>query len=463
VPTETINHAAAGTVAEVVPHPAWTLPFIAILLAIAVLPLCSGARHWWECNRNKLLVSVVLCLLVLGHYATRGYGFEGHAPGFPTVLAVVERAVIEDYAPFLILLFSLYVIAGGLQLKGDLRAHPETNTTMLGLGAILASLVGTTGASMVLIRPLLQTNQERKHVRHTVIFFIFLVSNVGGCLLPMGDPPLFLGYIKGVPFLWTTKLIIPWLVCVASLLLIYYAWDRRVYRSEELADLVRDETETEPLRLRGGINIVWLIGVVLSVALLVPGHSLPGTEIMVQNFAREAVMLGLAGLSILTTPRGLREESEFNYGPIAEVACLFLGIFLTMQIPIEILHAHGPSLGLATPAHFFWASGGLSSFLDNAPTYAMFFETAKALGPASGISHVTLPDGGLIRADLLGAISLGAVFMGANTYIGNGPNFMVKSIAEARGVQMPGFFGYMFYSFGILLPLFGAVSFLFLR
>jgi Na+/H+ antiporter NhaD/arsenite permease-like protein len=461
MPAQMIVIAVAVPIAPVVPHIAWTLPFIGLLLAIAIVPSISGARHWWERYHSKLLVSVLLCLVVLGHYLTRGFGFAGHAPGGASVVAVVEHAILENFAPFVILLFSLYVIAGGLQLRGDLRAHPETNTAILGLGALLASLVGTTGASMVLIRPLLQTNQERKHVRHTVIFFIFLVSNVGGCLLPLGDPPLFLGYIKGVPFLWTTKLVIPWLVCVATLLAIYYVWDRRVYRMEELADIARDESETEPLRLRGSINLIWLFGVVLAVAVLTPGRPLPGTEIVVIDFVREAVLLAMAALSLATTPRGLRAESEFNYGSIVEVACLFLGIFLTMQVPIEILQAHGPSLSLATPAHFFWASGSLSSFLDNAPTYVVFFEMAKSLGPAAGIANVALTDGGLIRADLLGAISLGAVFMGANTYIGNGPNFMVKSIAEARGVKMPGFFGYMIYSFCILLPVFAMVSFLF--
>ncbi|HWE40184.1 MAG TPA: sodium:proton antiporter [Isosphaeraceae bacterium] len=451
---------AAGMAA--VPGVGWALPFTALLLSVAVLPLAPLTKEWWEHNGSKLLVGLALGALVLAHYGTRGYGFEGHPPGLATVVAVVARVVLEDYLPFLVLLFSLYVIAGGLQLRGDLRARPATNTAILGLGAAMASLVGTTGASMVLIRPLLQTNQERKHVRHTVIFFIFLVSNIGGCLLPLGDPPLFLGYIKGVPFLWTTRLVLPWLFCVATLLAVYYLWDRRAYRSEAPADIARDEAETEPVRLLGSINLVWLLGIVLAVALLVPGRPLPGTGLVVVDFVREGVMLALVGLSLATTPRGLRKESEFSYGPIIEVACLFLGIFLTMTVPIEILQARGPALGLATPGHFFWASGGLSSFLDNAPTYVVFFEAARALGNPAGAGGLLLPGGGVVREDLLAAISLGAVFMGANTYIGNGPNLMVKAIAEGRGVRMPGFFGYMAYSALVLLPLFGLVWLLFL-
>ncbi|HEX8200194.1 MAG TPA: sodium:proton antiporter, partial [Isosphaeraceae bacterium] len=282
------------------------------------------------------------------------------------------------------------------------------------------------------------------------VFFIFLVSNIGGCLLPIGDPPLFLGYLRGVPFLWTLGLLRPWLVCVGILLAVYYAWDRLAYRREVPTDLARDEAELTPLRLRGGINLLWLLGVVLAAALI------PRTDL------RTAAMLGLAALSLATTPRGLRDEVRFTYAAIAEVATLFLGIFLTMQVPIEILQARGRELGLDGPAHFFWASGGLSSFLDNAPTYLVFFEAAKALtapGPAAPV--LTLMTGDPIRHDLLTAVSLGSVFMGANTYIGNGPNFMVKAIAEEHGVRMPSFIGYMLYSGAVLIPLFGLVTVLF--
>ena len=461
-PASSMSGAALHDVGPV-PHVAWTLPFAALLAAIAVLPLIPAAHHWWEHNPNKLLVGLGLATVVLGYYGLRDFGYHGHAPGLATLRAVVEHAIVQDYLPFMVLLFSLYVTSGGLQLRGDLRAHPSTNTGLLALGAVAASLIGTTGASMVLIRPLLQTNSERKHVKHTVIFFIFLVSNIGGCLLPMGDPPLFLGYLQGVPFTWTLSkiVVLPWLASVSALLAVYYAWDCLAYRHETKADIRAEETHTEPIRLRGSINLLWLLGIVLSVALIVPGRPLPGTSIVVGDYQREAVMLILAGLSLATTPRGLRREVEFTYGAIGEVACLFLGIFLTMQVPIEILRAKGGELGLSSPVQFFWATGGLSSFLDNAPTYLVLFETAKAQ-PSAGSAVVRLLDGSLIREDLLLAISLGAVFMGANTYIGNGPNFMVKAIASQQGVKMPGFFGYMLYSATILIPLFVVIGWAFI-
>ncbi|HEU5119040.1 MAG TPA: sodium:proton antiporter, partial [Isosphaeraceae bacterium] len=451
-----------------VPHVLWSLPFGILLLLIATLPLVHAAHHWWERNSVKLAVGLILGAIVLVHYGTRGFGFphDGHAtkPGLPTVIQVVEHAILGEYIPFIVLLFSLYVVAGGLQLRGDLLALPRVNTGILALGAIMASFVGTTGASMVLIRPLLQTNRDRKYVVHTVVFFIFLVSNIGGCLLPIGDPPLFLGYLAGVPFLWTMKLVLPWAFTVCALLLIYYVWDRVfAFPREDPALMSTEQRHFSPLRLHGKINLLWLLGVVLAVALIVPGKPLPGTEIMVRDFVREAVMLLLAGLSLATTPRGLRKEVEFDYTAILEVAALFLGIFLTMQVPIEILQANGQSLALNQPWHFFWATGALSSFLDNAPTYVVFFETARSLPLNSAAQVVPLVGGGQIGQAFLRAISLGAVFMGANTYIGNGPNFMVKSIAEGHGVKMPSFGGYMLYSLGVLVPLFLVVTLIFFR
>jgi Na+/H+ antiporter NhaD/arsenite permease-like protein len=416
-----------------------------------------------------LLLGLGLGLVVLGYYGTRGYGVRDHdsgsitAPGWESVREVAGHAVLQEYLPFIVLLFSLYVISGGLQLRGDLVALPRTNTAILFLGAVLASVIGTTGASMLLIRPLLQSNRERKFVVHTVVFFIFLVSNVGGSLLPIGDPPLFLGYLRGVPFLWTLSLWPPWLALVSALLAIYFCWDYLAYKREPIGTLRREIREYSPIRLRGSVNLLWLCGVVLSVAWIVPGRALPGTNVIVPDFVREGAMLCLAGLSLATTPRGLRSEVEFNYGAILEVAALFLGIFVTMQVPIEILEARGAAIGLVTPAHYFWATGGLSSFLDNAPTYVVFFETARAMPVSEGSEMVSLLSGRDIQSDLLRAVSLGAVFMGANTYIGNGPNFMVKSIAESRGIKMPSFFGYMGYSVVILLPLFAGVTWLFLR
>ncbi len=444
------------------PNPLWTLPFAALLLAIAILPLLPHTSRWWERNSSKLLVGVSLGAIVLAYYAMRGYGFQNSEAGVPTLLSVLKHALLRDYVPFLVLLFSLYTISGGIQIRGDLVARPAVNTAMLAIGATLASLIGTTGASMVLIRPLLNSNRQRKHVQHTVVFFIFLVSNIGGALLPIGDPPLFLGYLEGVPFLWTLRLAGPWAVCVVILLAVYYAWERRAYATETAASREADRTRTSSLRLHGGLNIAWLLGIVVTIALFKPGEAWLGTGWILPDLAREAVMLILTGLSLRLTPQGLRKEVAFSYAAIIEVACLFLGIFLTMQVPLEILQARGASLGLKSPTQFFWASGFMSSVLDNAPTYLVFFETAKTLPTTTGMPALALKHGA-IATDLLAAISMGSVFMGALTYIGNGPNFMVKSIAERHGVAMPSFFGYMVYSGAVLLPLFLLVSGIFFR
>ncbi|RJP37905.1 MAG: sodium:proton antiporter [Phycisphaerales bacterium] len=423
-------------------------PFAGLLLSIAILPLLPATSHWWEHNKNRFGVAMAFAAMTLLYYAFSG--------GLTAVRGVLVHAVFDEYIPFIVLLFSLYVISGGISLKGDVPAHPATNTAFLGLGALLASFVGTTGASMLLIRPLLQTNQERKHVTHTVIFFIFLVSNIGECLLPIGDPPLFLGYLRGVPFLWTLVLWPEWLICTVALLAIYYAWDTIAYRQEEKIDIVSDELIREPLTLNGKINFLFLLGVVLCVALIKPGEPLPGGGPVAPPLVREMAMLALVGASLLATPKWVRMDNQFNYHAIIEVAALFIGIFICMQVPIEILRASGETLSqvIKHPWHFFWFTGALSSFLDNAPTYVVFFETADTMTPPGTPGVVTLLDGTVIRETWLIAISLGAVFMGAMTYIGNGPNFMVKSIAEQSGVRMPSFFGYMLYSVGILVPLF---------
>ncbi|MBI4581751.1 MAG: sodium:proton antiporter, partial [Planctomycetes bacterium] len=366
------THAAAGHHAHA-PSLLAALPFVAILLCIAILPLVPSVAHWWHHNSNKLIISAVLALAALTYYLLRGTGF-GHgddtaAAGFPTVLKVLDHAVLDEFIPFIILLFSLYTICGGIRLQGDLRATPRNNTAFLIAGSILASFVGTTGASMLLIRPLLQTNRERKYVKHTVIFFIFLVSNIGGCLLPTGDPPLFLGYLLGVPFLWTFSLWKAWLFCCVVLLIIYYLWDSYLYRHEPPLEHMLDETRIEPLRLTGSLNFLWLAGVVLAVALMVPGKPLLGTGFTVPDYFREAVMLAFVGLAWIASSPQVRRDNEFNFRAIIEVAVLFIGIFITMQAPIEILRIEGPSLPLTNPARFFWATGSLSSFLDNAPTY----------------------------------------------------------------------------------------------
>ena len=438
--------------------PLWqlgTMPFVLLLLSIAILPLIPATEHWWHVNRHKLFVGLVLAALTLGYYAL----FVGPTAAF----AAMSHAIPGEYVPFIVLLLSLYVISGGINVSGDLRPTPLTNTTFLLIGTAIASFIGTTGASMLLIRPMLQANARRKHKVHTVIFFIFLVSNIGGSLLPIGDPPLFLGYLKGVPFLWTFTLALEWLAMSVVLLVIYFIWDTIALRSEGGPEPENEERIKAPLRIRGLVNFVLLGGVVLCVGVLDPSKPIPGMEVHPFLFMRELLMMGLAGLSLLITPSGAREANRFNYFAIIEVAVIFIGIFITMQVPLEVLKLKGAELGLVEPWHYFWATGILSSFLDNAPTYLVFFQTAESLTTSGGEGILELTGGGFIRQDLLVAISLGAVFMGANTYIGNGPNFMVKAIAEQEGVKMPSFFGYMFYSCLILIPLFVLVSFFFVN
>ena len=395
-----------------------------MLLAIALLPL--WIPHWWESNRHKLAVSLLLGLPILALYAAR-------RPG-----ALLSTAV--DYVSFIVLLAGLFVISGGILLRGDLAATPRTNTAFLALGAVLASFVGTTGASMLLIRPILQTNRERTRVRHTIVFFIFLVSNIGGMLTPLGDPPLFLGYLQGVPFTWTFQLWTHWGLQVVALLALYFVWDRREYSREPIAALRRDRAQIEPLRVQGAPNILALGVVVVAVALL---HA-PW---------REAAIVALGALSLWRTPPTIRRANGFTTYPIVEVAMLFAGIFLTMIPALELLRMRGGEFGVREPWHFFWAAGILSSFLDNAPTYLTFLALGQGLGLAREV--VDVPH------TILAAISVGAVSMGANSYIGNAPNFMVKSIAEQQGVKMPSFFGYMVYSGAVLVPLFVVVTVVF--
>jgi len=449
--------------ASAAPHLLWVLPFACLLLAIGLLPLLPRVSHWWEPNGNKLIVSLSLATVVCAYYLLRDRGF-GHArPGMESLLEMLHHAVVADYIPFIVLLFSLYTISGGIRLTGDIPARPLSNCGFLLLGALLASFIGTTGASMLLIRPLLQTNSERKHVVHTVIFFIFLVSNIGGALLPVGDPPLFLGYLRGVPFLWTLHLFPHWLFATGLLLALYFAMDTLAYRKERPEDIARDESRRYAFRLHGKRNLVLLGGVVLAVGILAPGQRLPFTQwILPQWYLREIVQLALTGISLALTPRRIHAENHFNFTAIGEVGALFIGIFITMQAPIEILKIEGASLGVTTPLQFFWVTGGLSSFLDNAPTYAVFFELAGSLRhlDVPMLSNVTTATGVIPNPHLV-AIACGAVFMGANTYIGNGPNFLVKSIAESRGIRMPSFFGYMIYSGLILIPLFGLITLIF--
>lgn len=459
------------------PPASWMVaPFCLLLAAIAIFPLSHRTEHWWESNLHKFYVAAGLGLIVLAYYGfVHAAPIERHFLGHKLVArpvgaafaweyawTIIANAILQDFVPFIILLFSLYTISGGIRIEGDLPAHPMTNTMFLTVGAVLASFIGTTGAAMLLIRPLLETNRERKHVRHTVVFFIFIVCNCGGCLLPLGDPPLFLGYLQGVPFLWTLTLWKAWLLVNGGLLVIYYVWDRFFCHPHETPrDVTRDETRVHRLRF-GGIwpNAALLLAVVLAVALLDVSKEVPGTHWHPWLYLRECVLLALVGLSLAIGPASIRHGNKFTYGAIVEVAALFLGIFVCMQPALQLLHVRGPQLGIDNAPKFFWTTGALSSVLDNAPTYLVFFETAKALPPGQQALPPELVDVG-VPAGLLAAISLGAVFMGANTYIGNGPNFMVKTIAEKSGIRMPSFFGYMVYSGGILIPLFILVTFVF--
>ncbi len=452
--------------------PVWTVtPFVLLLLCIAILPLIPATEQWWESNTSRLLVAAGLGLLTLLYYGlSHGEAIESHWPAHSVVDAasggfnldfvrtVLENAILGEFIPFIVLLFSLYTISGGIRISGDLQANPMTNAIFMAVGGILASFIGTTGAAMLLIRPLLETNQERKHVVHTVVFFIFIVCNCGGCLLPIGDPPLFLGYLRGVDFFWTLNLWQPWLMCNGLLLLAYLLIDEIwYYRKETEADITRDIRNIRHLKFEGLlINGLLLLGVIAAVALLDPSKTIPGTDWHPWMYLREIVQIALVAASLWLGSHATREANKFNYHAIVEVAALFSGIFICMQPALQILNEQGPSLGISAPMAFFWITGGLSSVLDNAPTYFVFFETAKTLAPIEGDSVVA----GVSESRLV-AISLGAVFLGAMTYIGNGPNFMVRAIAETSGVKMPSFFGYMKWSLLVLVPCFILVSLIF--
>lgn len=419
------------------------IPFVLMLLAIAIVPLF--AEHWWHSNKNKLIVSMVLGLPIAIYLISIGRFHD------------LEHQIILDYIPFVSLLAALFYISGGIVVRGDIKATPLNNSIFLFIGSVLASFIGTTGASMLLIRPLLKSNSERKYVVHTVIFFIFLVSNIGGLLTPLGDPPLFLGYLRGVPFTWTFRLFPEWMFTVGVLLVIYFIWDTYAYKKETIKDILKDETQVEPIRISGAINFLWLLGVVIVVAFVNENYEPFKTLIEQSEFYKliqVPLFLLLIVLSKVTTPEDYRKENDFNLYPIVEVAALFIGIFITMIPALILLKLHGHELGLDSPIKFFYASGAFSSFLDNAPTYLVFFTTAQ--GTMSVQEFI------LSKPLELAAVSLGSVFMGAMTYIGNAPNFMVRSIAEQFGIKMPSFGGYMIYSILILQPVFLVMALIFL-
>ena len=410
--------------------PFWTVSFfVLLLLSIAIFPLTHG--HFWESNRNKGIVAGILSAPVVILFINYG-----------NLQPLIHS--IEEYFSFIILLAALFVISGGIFLAGDIEATPRNNTLFLALGGIIANIFGTTGAAMLLIRPVLRTNSERKRIAHIPIFFIFIVCNIGGCLTPLGDPPLFMGYLRGVPFFWTLRLFPYWIFMMILVLSVFYLFDRYFYGKETKGALARDRELAVPLAAHGKINILFIIGVLLSV-------------IWFKTPAREGIMIGLAILSLILTPKDIRKKNEFNFAPIIEVAVLFAGIFITMVPSLLILEARGAEFGVRLPWHFFWITGGLSSFLDNTPTYVTFVSLAQGLTQATGLPKEMIG----IPVKYLEAISVGAVFMGANSYIGNGPNFMVKVICEHQKVKIPSFFGYMLWSCGILVPLFIIVTFVF--
>jgi len=436
--------------------PLWSfIPFIGMLLSIALFPLFKP--HWWE--KNLFNVAIVWSLVFLVPFAI-GYGPYEAGHSFYEIIAL-------DYLPFIVLLLGLFTVSGGIVLKGSLTGSPKVNLILLIVGTLLASWVGTTGASMLMIRPVLRANAWRGKKAHVIVFFIFLVSNIGGCLTPIGDPPLFLGFLRGVPFFWTLQLAPLLLFNAVILLVVFFLLDRSLYKKDIAAGLKPPEVvQKEPLRVEGLQNIIFIamiVGAVILAGILstldsfktssgdVIGIPLAyGLSLPIPTVIEMLIILLAVFLSLRITRKEHHELNNFSWGPIKEVACLFVGIFITMIPALAILHARGAELGLTEPWQFFWASGALSSFLDNAPTYLVFMTTASAIPTTAGLTTTI----GVIAPKLLLAVSAGAVFMGANTYIGNAPNFMVRSIAEENSVKMPSFFGYMGWAGRVLIPLF---------
>ena len=439
---------------------AWALPFIGILLSIALFPLF--AAHFWERHLGKIAAFwAALVIVPLGVFV-----------GLDAAVGAVLHTALLDYLPFILLLFALFTIAGGIRIKGNLHGSPLVNGALLLIGTVLASLIGTTGASMVMIRPLIRANDNRRVNVHVVVFFIFLVSNIGGSLTPLGDPPLFLGFLRGVDFFWTTTHLFGETLFVAGLVFgLFLVIDAALYwREREYFRPLPDPTPDSRLRLSGLVNLA-LIGVVIAAILMSaswkPGirFEIAGVAVELQNVVRDVVFVVAAFASLALTAPADREANGFSWGPIKEVAKLFAGIFLCMVPVLAMLRAgangaFAPLVALVTnpdgspnDAAYFWLSGGLSSFLDNAPTYLVFFELA------GGEPQALMTKGALTLA----AISCGAVFMGANSYIGNAPNFMVYAIAKDEGVRMPSFFGYMLWSGAVLIPVFLLATFVFFR
>ncbi|NRR92434.1 sodium:proton antiporter [Winogradskyella undariae] len=420
--------------------PLWpSIPFFLILLAIAIGPLI--AEEWWENNRNKLLVSIVLSVPTIGYLV------------YMDLTEHLKHQVLGDYLPFIVLLTSLFVITGGIHLSGDIKAKPKINTLFLGIGFLLASFMGTTGAAMLLIRPVISINKQRQFSVHTILFFIAAVANCGGLLTPLGDPPLLMLYLRGASFTWFFNLLPEWAFVGTLLLTAYYFLDSYYYKKEPKVNLLADERQIKPIRITGAINFIFLLGVVFSVALInhdvIPAMAEEDASYFLKHL-REIVLIVLTVMAYFTTSQKIRESNKFSWGPIAEVAVVFIGIFITMTPTLIYLSQHAPDLGLTDPWQYYYATGFLSAFLDNTPTAVAFHSVASSIPYADSIPLVAN-----VAENILKAIATSAVFFGALTYIGNGPNFMVKSIAEDHGINMPSFFGYMFkFSLIILLPIY---------
>ncbi len=419
------------------------LPFILMLSSIAFFPLFWN--HFWEKNKNKLIISLLLSFPVLVFLLSNG----------------LEEQLIEtiffDYVPFIILLGALFTITGGIYLSGDIEANPFINSSFMAVGAVFASLMGTTGSAMLLIRPLIYTNKERKFKVHTILFFIAIVANSGGLLTPLGDPPLFMMYLRGAPFTWFISLFPEWLITNLLLLFVYFLVDSFYHKKEPKEVLILDKLNIRPIKIEGKINFLWLIGVVLSVAFLNVQYFSFIEQNEYYKFIREAVILIFAILSLFLTPKLIRQSNNFRWEPIKEVAYLFLGIFITMVPALLYLEANAEQLGVSSPTQFYYYTGFLSSFLDNTPTAVTFHSLALGLGETSSSMIAQIPE------ELLKAICLAAVFFGSMTYIGNGPNFMVKAVAEENNIKMPSFFAYMYkFSLIVLLPIFILIQLIFL-
>jgi len=434
--------------------PLWcSIPFVVMLLAIATGPLI--AEKWWGQNKNKLLVSLLLGIPVTIYMLVNGLSES------------LADTIMYDYIPFMILLGTLFVITGGIHLSGDIKATPGNNTIFLGIGYLLASIMGTTGAAMLLIRPVITTNQERKLTSHTILFFIAAVANCGGLLTPLGDPPLFILYLRGAEFTWFLNLFPEWLFTGTLLLTLYYFVDRYYYKKEDWVDIAEDYIRVKPIRVSGNINFLFLTGVIIAVAFINKGNIPQMGEANASiwlKYLREIVLVVLAAMSLYYTKQEVRKCNRFTWDPIIEVAYLFLGIFVTMAPTLIWLAKNAASFGITEPWQFLYASGTLSSFLDNTPTAVAFYDLAHGLvssGTPASFAGVSMVAG--VPEILLRAICVGAVFFGSMTYIGNGPNFMVKSIAEESGIKMPGFFAYMWkFSLIVLLPIYILVQLIFI-